>query len=342
MGVDARSVSQSDPFPEIVGRSVTIQEVLELVKKISPSDSSVLIQGESGTGKELIATAIHRLSARASKPLVAINCSAIPETLLESELFGHERGAFTGADRKRNGYFAAASGGTIFLDEIGDMSLSLQSKLLRILQEKKYTPLGGDVSKSTDVRIIAATNNDLEKAVQKNGNFRLDLYYRLNVLPIYLPPLRERREDIEDLLQHFLLVYNRTYADRPPCYFHKETIACMTKYHWQGNVRQLQNIVNRMILTSTGGELLVAHLPSEIQVQQQISAMPQYAEVPDNFGQPGFKLNEHVEQLENKLILKALRSTGNNKNRAAKILGLNRTTLVEKIKKRRLSISNYS
>ena len=340
MSVNSR-VPEPDCFPEIVGRSELMRKLLELVKKVSPSDSSVLIQGESGTGKELIAAAIHRLSTRSSRPFVALNCSAIPETLLESELFGHERGAFTGANRKRDGYFAAANGGTIFLDEIGDMSLTLQAKLLRVLQDKKYTPLGGSSSKSTDVRIIAATNHNLETAMHAGGTFRLDLYYRLNVLPINLPPLRERIDDIEDLLQHFLAAYNRSYSPPVPCYFHPDALACLKRYSWPGNVRQLQNTVDRLILTNSGGVINVDQLPPEF--HRQPSQLPQQLrptinEPSQDLGDPEFRLSEHIERMENQLILRALRSTGNNKNRAAKILGLNRTTLVEKIKKRRLSL----
>ncbi|MDE3269633.1 MAG: sigma 54-interacting transcriptional regulator [Pseudomonadota bacterium] len=340
MGVTPRAL-ESDCFPEIVGRSELMRSLLALVKKISPSDSSVLIQGESGTGKELIATAIHRLSNRSDRPFIALNCSAIPETLLESELFGHERGAFTGANRKREGYFAAADGGTIFLDEIGDMSLTLQAKLLRVLQDKRYTPLGGSSSKNTDVRIIAATNHNLENAMHSGGTFRLDLYYRLNVLPLNLPPLRERTADIDALLQHFLAIYNRSYAPPVPCYFHPDALACLKRYGWPGNIRQLRNTVDRLILTSSGGMIGVEQLPAEFhrqsdQLPQQLQTAAE--ETIQDIGDPDFCLSEHIARMENQLILRALRSTGNNKNRAAKILGLNRTTLVEKIKKRRLSL----
>ena len=336
-----------DLFPEIIGRSLEMRTVLDLVRRVASSDSGVLIQGESGTGKELIATAIHRLSARADKRLLALNCSAIPENLLESELFGHEKGAFTGAERKRKGYFELASGGTIFLDEIGDMTLPLQSKLLRVLQEKKYIPLGGTETKTADARVIAATNTDLEQAIREKRSFRLDLYYRLNVLPIRMPPLRERRSDIEDLLLHFLNVYNRAYTAQEPCYFAPETIALLTGYSWPGNVRQLQNLVERLVVTTAGGELLGKHLPSEFRGTENKTDKNLDAGTGEGrdpivragaraFGEPGFKLNEHVKQLENQFIIEALRTTGNNRNRAAKILGLNRTTLVERIKKRRL------
>ena len=256
---------RSELFPEIVGRSASMGKVLDLVARIAPSDSGVLIQGESGTGKELIAAAVHRLSTRSKQRMLAINCSAIPENLLESELFGHEKGAFTGADRTRRGYFELATGGTVFLDEIGDMTLHLQSKLLRVLQEKKYIRLGGTDTKTADARIIAATNIDLQEAIQDGGKFRLDLYYRLNALPVHIPPLRERKEDIEDLLLHFLAICNRKCAPATPCFFHPATIALLRDYAWPGNVRQLQNLVERLILTTGGGELRTKHLPAEFQ-----------------------------------------------------------------------------
>ena len=339
---------QADLFPEIVGRSAGLRKVLDLVARIAPSDSGVLIQGESGTGKELIAAAVHRLSARNKQRMLAINCSAIPENLLESELFGHEKGAFTGADRTRRGYFELATGGTVFLDEIGDMTLHLQSKLLRVLQEKKYIRLGGTETRTADVRIIAATNIELEEEIKDGGKFRLDLYYRLNALPVRLPPLRERKEDIEDLLLHFLKVYNRSCAPKIPCFFHPTTIALLRDYAWPGNVRQLQNLVERLILTTGGGELCINNLPVEFLHTQKLPALPPATAslalpVAESrcgasaFGKPGFKLTEHVQHLENQYILEALRSTGNNKNKAARILGLNRTTLVERIKKRRLN-----
>ena len=343
---DKAMQEQTDLFPEIVGRSAGLRKVLDLVARIAPSDSGVLIQGASGTGKELIAAAVHRLSACSKQRMLAINCSAIPENLLESELFGHEKGAFTGADRTRRGYFELAAGGTVFLDEIGDMTLHLQSKLLRVLQEKKYIRLGGTETRTADVRIIAATNIDLEAAIQDGGKFRLDLFYRLNALPVYIPPLRERKEDIEDLLLHFLKIYNRSCAPKTPCCLHPATLALLRDYAWPGNVRQLQNLVERLILTTGGGELRLSHLPVEFRHLQKLPARPPTASVAlpaaesrcgaSAFGEPGFKLAEHVQHLENQYILEALRSTGNNKNKAARILGLNRTTLVERVKKRRL------
>ncbi len=339
---------QGDLFPEIVGRSAGLRKVLDLVVRIAPSDSGVLIQGESGTGKELIAAAVHRLSSRSKRRMLAINCSAIPENLLESELFGHEKGAFTGAERTRRGYFELAAGGTVFLDEIGDMTLHLQSKLLRVLQEKKYVRLGCTETRAADVRIIAATNIDLKEAIKDGSKFRLDLYYRLNALPVDIPPLRERKEDIEDLLLHFLKIHNRSCVPKTPCFFHPEALALLRDYAWPGNVRQLQNLVERLILTTGGGELCPQHLPAEFRQAQNLPALSPAASSAalatesrcgaSAFGEQGFDLTEHVQHLENQFILAALRSTGNNKNKAARILGLNRTTLVERIKKRRLSL----
>lgn len=350
-------------FPEIVGRSEVMQNVLQLVAKSAKSDCSVLIHGESGTGKELIAAALHRLSPRSSKRFVAINCSAIPETLLESELFGHEKGAFTGATGRKAGYFEMAHQGTLFLDEIGDMPQRLQAKLLRVLQEKQYTPVGGHVLKKADVRIIAATNVDLDQAV-KDGKFRLDLYYRLNVLPIKLPSLKERKRDILDLLHHFLECSNRTHQMENPCYLNDDALAVLSRYEWPGNVRELQNVVERLVIFARGGEITADKLPDEIRTggnwRNEINlvntsvkfdnptdsfsiqgvglqnGMPTLADIDAALGD--FKLNIYIEELENRLIMEALNKTRNNKQQAAKLLGLNRTTLVERIKKRKLKV----
>ncbi len=350
-------------FPEIIGRSSAMLKVLETISKVARSDSSVLILGESGTGKELIASAIHRLSPRSHKPYSPLNCSAIPEQLLEAELFGHEKGAFTGADRRRIGHFEAAAGGTIFLDEIGDMPQSLQAKLLRVLQDKKFTLLGGNDTKEVDVRVIAATNMNLEKAI-KQGAFRLDLFYRLNVLPITVPPLRERAEDIPALLDNFIETANRVQSVSSPCYFVDELIELLGRYSWPGNVRQLGNLVERLVVMKGGGAIGISDLPSEmierleeestlaasvVQPVVRSTSMPlarpalppaqfpaTYGELPEN----GLDLTTFIEGLENDLIRQALERTGNNRNQAAKLLGLNRTTLVERIKKRRLTTLN--
>lgn len=355
-------------FPEIVGRSPAMLKVLETVAKIARSDGAVLITGESGTGKELIASAIHRLSMRNDKPYVPLNTSCIPETLLESEFFGHEKGAFTNAHQRRVGKFELAHTGTLFLDEIGDMPLTLQAKLLRVLQEKKFSPLGGNDNREANVRIIAATNRDLEEAVREN-QFRHDLFYRLNVLPINLPPLRQRQSDIPDLLEHYVEMNNRVHALSEPCWFDDDATEILSSFRWPGNVRQLQNIVERLVVLKGGGVITRNDLPEELlaSIDQNFSrktdvvanrlsstltvARPDSLSstlVPADFGQSpittlpsdGLDLVRFIEALENDLIRQALERTGNNRNQAAKLLGLNRTTLVERIKKRKLGPLN--
>jgi DNA-binding NtrC family response regulator len=369
-------------FPEIVGRSAAMSRVLETVAKIARSESSVMINGESGTGKELIARAIHRLSVRCHKPFIAINCSAIPENLLESELFGHEKGAFTGAVQKHLGVFARAEGGTLFLDEIGDMAPALQTKILRVLQDKTYTPVGGKDTCSSNVRIIAATHVDLEGAII-NGNFRSDLYYRINVLPVTLPPLRERQEDIPQLLTHFLDLANRAHPKQELCWLTTEAAAMLSSQSWPGNIRQLQNLVERLVVMRGGGAIGIEHIPPEYrktpvapsQTRDPATAPTSHQDAlrlshhTANHGFPagtslhnlnprpglqpaatpfdlgslppdGINLIEFIENLENSLILQALQRTDNNRNQAARLLGMNRTTLVERIKKRKLSPMN--
>jgi transcriptional regulator with PAS, ATPase and Fis domain len=346
-----------DSFTEIVGRSASMVQTLELVSKIAKSDGSVLVYGESGTGKELIASAIHRLSPRSTKRFVAINCSAIPEDLLESELFGHEKGAFTGATTRRTGYFEMAKGGTILLDEIGDMPLRLQAKILRVLQEKQFFPVGSNEARRTDIRIIAATNVNLQKAVE-NGAFRLDLYYRLNVLPVQIEPLRERTTDIEPLLFHFLEISNAKHNISNPCYFNSDVVEALKRYPWPGNVRELQNLVERLVVIRGAGLITLQDLPQEYRtVSTQAKAPQTSAPAPQEIPQApvaqiasnaisselpreGIDLIQFIENLENQYILQALEKTGHNKNQAARLLGLNRTTLVERIKKRKLAPLN--
>ncbi|MCB9228405.1 MAG: sigma 54-interacting transcriptional regulator [Deltaproteobacteria bacterium] len=357
-------------FPEIVFQSREMYRLLKTVLKISRSHGAVLILGESGTGKELIASAIHRLSPRAHKCFTAINCSAIPENLLEAELFGHEKGAFTGADRRRAGLFASAHEGTIFLDEIGDMPLRLQAKLLRVLQEKKFTPVGGREAVHADIRIISATNIDLEQAVQSQ-NFRLDLYYRLNVLPVKIPALRERKEDITLLLDHFTEQSNREHPQMNTAWIDPEAKQLLQHYRWPGNIRQLQNLVERLTVIHSGGRLGIDQLPDEFRplnsssvayISEDTPAEPRATErssgqeafpeqedpslsataLVSRFLKKGFRLNEFIAVLENSFISEALRLTRNNKNQAARLLGLNRTTLVERIKKRKIGSSSES
>jgi transcriptional regulator with GAF, ATPase, and Fis domain len=289
----------------------------------------VLVTGESGTGKELVARALHYNSRRADRPLVTVNCGAIPEELLESELFGHVRGAFTNAVSHRQGRFALAHGGTIFLDEIGDMSPSLQVKLLRVLQERTFEPVGSSKSISVDVRVVAATNQDLQLAIREK-RFREDLYYRLNVIPIEVPPLRERREDIPLLVQHFLKTMNAE-KGRSVSGFSDACMERLLAFEWPGNVRELENLVERLVILRGEGEIGPEDLPppfGSIRAPVRIDA----PRLPGS----GIPFNDAVDRFETDLILQALEATHWNKQRAAALLGLNRTTLLEKIKKKGL------
>jgi two-component system, NtrC family, response regulator AtoC len=314
-------------FHNIIGTGRAMKRIFELVDTIAGLTSTVLIQGETGTGKELIAKAIHFNSPRKDQKMVSINCGAIPENLLESELFGHVKGAFTGAVQTRIGRFEQANGGTIFLDEIGNMPVSLQVKLLRVLQEREFERVGGNSTVKVDVRIIAATSSNLEQMV-KDGTFREDLYYRLNVIPINLPPLRERREDVPLLVQKFIEHF---------CEAHKldlktvspQVMKALMAYEWPGNVRQLENIVERMVaLTGVRPAILPTDLPSEIQNRDSMNFVP-LIEIPEE----GINFQNVVTDMERELILQSLRKTNGNKKLAAKLLNLKRTTLIEKIKR---------
>jgi len=315
-------------FESIIGKSAALRSVLETVEKVANTDSTVLITGESGTGKELVARALHFNSRRSTRAFVTVNCGAIPEELLESELFGHVKGAFTGAIANREGRFAAANGGTIFLDEIGDMSPTLQVKLLRVLQERSFEPVGSSKTLHVDVRVIAATHQDLERMIEER-TFREDLYYRLNVLPIEVPALRDRRDDVPLLVHHFLDVTNQEKSTR----IDGVTDAAMEQlvaYDWPGNIRQLENAIERMAILLGEGEIDVADLPGEIARAHVHEA------IAPRIGPDGLSFNHVIAQIETDLILQALEQTHWNKNRAASLLGLNRTTLLEKIKKKGL------
>ncbi len=322
----------------IVGDSEKIQEVFRLIEKVAQTDSTVLIMGDSGTGKELIAHAIHYQSDRRDKPFVPVNCGAIPEELLESELFGHEKGAFTHAIRTRIGRFELANGGTIFLDEIGDMSPNLQVKILRVLQDHQFERIGGTRTIKSDIRVIAATNKNLEEAVQI-GRFREDLYYRLNVIPIHVPPLRERTSDIPLLVHHFLDKFNRT-KKKSIKSISKEVMQCFMLYGWPGNVRELENMIERLIILANEDRITVRDLPERLRAQRT-EEMAQSLSIPEE----GLSFNSAVSEFEKTLILQALDKTGWIKNKAAQLLNLNRTTLIEKMKKQNLmnrpgSVSN--
>lgn len=325
-----REVSGRFGLKNLIGVSPAMQRVYSMIQKVADTDSTILILGESGTGKELIAKAIHYGSHRADKPLVAVNCGAIPEELMESELFGHVKGAFTGAVATRPGRFEMAEGGTIFLDEIGDMSPRLQVKILRVLQERKFEPVGSNKTVEVDVRIITATNKNLEKAVKENY-FREDLYYRLNVIPIHLPPLRERIEDVPLLIDYFLKKYAKE-NDKPVPELSSEVKNALMRYSWPGNVRELENMMERLLILKHEGVVTLSDLPIRVGQEEDIVTNVQ---IPES----GLSFKDVVDDFENQLILKALEKTNWNKNKAAQLLQLNRTTLVEKIKKRQLEKS---
>lgn len=324
----------------IIGESNQIQQVFDIVEKVADSDSTVLIVGETGTGKELVVKAIHRHSRRCGKPMVAVNCGAIPEELLESELFGHEKGAFTNAVRTRMGRFELANGGTIFLDEVGDMSPKLQVKILRVLQERKFERVGGVKSIKTDVRVVAATNQDLERKVAL-GEFREDLFYRLNVIPIQVPPLRMRRSDIPLLINHFLRWFNET-KGKDIKEITPEARDMLGRYRWPGNVRELENLMERLVILVGKGRITVQDLPDKIQFMptdlfKATLPLPQgerpfKMEVPDE----GLSFDLMMNEFGKRLILEALNKTGWVKKKAAQLLGLNRTTLIEKMKRMNL------
>jgi len=319
----------------IIGESDRMLSLFEMIEKVAGSDSTVLIQGESGTGKELVARAIHDLSNRATKNFVPVNCAAIPDDLLESELFGHVKGSFTGAVATRIGRFEMADRGTLFLDEIGDMKPNLQVKLLRVLQNKELEPVGAARTKKVDVRIIAATNQNLEHLVASKI-FREDLYYRLSVIPITLPPLRERKTDIPLLLNNFLEKFNRN-KQRKVESFDKNTMDILCNFDWPGNVRELENLVERLVILKGSGTITFQDLPEKY---RGIKSAPKSERLtlPDT----GFCLNSAVEDFENQLILQALEKTGGNKKEAATLLNLKRTTLIEKLKKKKLVFNDVS
>jgi DNA-binding NtrC family response regulator len=315
-------------FAKMVGTSEAITRVFDLIRKVADTDATVLILGESGTGKELIAHALHYNSLRRDGPLVPVNCAAIPEELLESELFGHERGAFTHAVRTRIGRFEQANGGTVFLDEIADMSPALQVKILRVLQDRSFERIGGLKTLRVDIRVIAATNQDLEEMVRR-GRFREDLYYRLNVIPIQVPPLRDRTADIPLLVQHFLQEFCRK-KKTPPQRFTPAALELLLNYPWPGNVRELENLLERLVILSEGELIEVADLP------ERFRRHPQTPGAIKDLPQQGLQLTAVVQEFEKDLIIKALEKSHWVKSRAAQLLGLNRTTLLEKMKKQHI------
>jgi len=315
----------------LVSNSDIMKEVLRLIECVADSEGTVLLLGESGTGKELLAQTVHYHSPRRRGPLVPVNCGAIPESLLESELFGHEKGSFTGAIATRVGRFELASGGTIFLDEIGDLSPPLQVKLLRVLQERTFERVGGTRTLKTDARVVAATNQDLEELVVAK-QFREDLFYRLNVVPIIVPPLRQRRGDIPLLIHHFIHQLNdRRNSSLSGC--SEEAMAILSAYQWPGNVRELANLIERIAILKRTGRVDVADLPEKVRRPGNPSSFCVASAIPVN----GIDLGKSVEEFENRLILEALERTNGVKSRAAQLLQINRTTLIEKLKKKSLA-----
>lgn len=309
-------LKETTSYCNLVGQSQAMKKVFATIEKVAPTDSTILINGESGTGKELVARAIHQKSRRSAKPFVAVNCAAIPENLLESELFGHERGSFTGAHERKLGKFELADEGTLFLDEIGCMSPAMQSKLLRVLENKVIERLGSEKGVEVDVRIISATNIEFQKAIEE-GKFRSDLYYRLNVIPLPLPPLRERKEDIKLLAEYFVKKFNKE-VKKEINGLAEAALNNLQKYDWPGNVRELQNIIERAVVLSSGR--LIEELDLPIADQRIVPALA-----------PGANLSESLDQYEKEMIEKALLESNTNRSKAARLLGIPRSTLNSRI-----------
>lgn len=320
---------------KMIGESPKMMALFELIEKVADSDATVLIQGESGTGKELVAQSIHELSSRRNKNFIPVNCGAIPDELLESELFGHVKGSFTGAVANRVGRFEMADRGTLFLDEIGDMKTSLQVKLLRVLQSRELEPVGATRSKKIDTRIIAATNQNLEILVEEKI-FREDLFYRLSVIPVVIPPLRERKEDIPLLVDSFIEKFCRE-SRRNVHGFDREALNALVAFDWPGNIRELENLVERMVILKGSGTITLLDLPEKYRGTvrpPRVDAVP----LPID----GICLSSAVEEFENCLILQALEKTGGNKKEAATLLNLKRTTFIEKLKKKKMLTSELA
>jgi len=309
-----------DQYENIIGQSPVMQDIFTIIDKVADQDSSILIEGESGTGKELVARAIHNRSSRRDQPFIRVNCGALNENLLESELFGHEKGSFTGAIRQKRGRFELADGGTLFLDEIGDISPNMQIKLLRVLQEQEFERVGGELTLKVDVRIISATNKDLRAAL-KEDRFREDLFYRLSVIPIKIPPLRDRKEDIPLLAEYFLqkMAQNRKYQKRS---LHKSSLDLLKRYPWPGNIRELENVIERLVVISPYQEILPAL------TAQHLGFADKETEIPINQS-----LEKTLQEYERNLLIKALKEAKGVKNRAAKILGIRTSTLYYKLQK---------
>ena len=318
----------------MVGAHPSIRKIESIIRRVAVTDATILITGESGTGKELAARAIHNYSLRAERPFVPVNCAAIPENLLESELFGHTRGAFTGAHSTRAGMFQLANHGTILLDEVGELPLAVQAKLLRVLQDGEVRAVGSDQPSSIDVRVIASTNKDLGHQVEK-GSFREDLFFRLQVIPIHLPPLRARRSDIPPLIHHFLDKANRKYG-LSVC-IDREAMIYLWEYDWPGNVRELENLIERLVILSDNNITELKDLPANIRSFVSDKKSPQ-----PSLGGGQIDLREATEQLQYRLMEEALRLTNGNKSAAARMLGLKRTTLVAKLRRKADAVEAFT
>jgi DNA-binding NtrC family response regulator len=327
---DAAAAVRATSRGTIVTGAEGVLNVLSLVDRIAASSCTVLVTGESGTGKELIVAALHDASPRAQSPLVTINCGAIPENLLETELFGHAKGSFTGAHTSRQGRVAAAEGGTLFLDEVGELPLQLQVKILRLLQQREYSPVGDPRVITSDVRMVAATNRDLDDEVSQ-GRFREDLYYRLNVIHLQLPPLRERPGDVAHLAEHFRKMHAERSGRQDITGFSPEALALLKASDWPGNIRALENAIERAVLLSRGPLIAPGDLPERV---RRPAGAP--AELLVDLPADGIDLRAAVDNYETTLIKQALLRTGGNKNRAAQLLGLNRTTLVDMVRRKGL------
>lgn len=336
-----QAMSRSVKREGFIGRSEVMEEIFRLVDRVAPARSTVLITGESGTGKELVAKAIHEASPRANGPFVVVNCSNIPSELLESELFGHTKGAFTGAIAAKKGLFEVADGGTIFLDEIGDLRPETQVRLLRVIQEREFIPVGDTNAVKVDVRIVAATNVDLKEAV-RNGQFREDLYFRLSVVPLELPPLRDRREDILPLVQFFIRKYSQENAREISENLAPEVLSLLESYNYPGNVRELENIIERAIVIAPGNEITADCLTPEVRDPElALKLFASFAGVSDEIDiAKGINFYDEVRKYEIDLIRRALKQTGGHQSRAARLLGLNATTLNSKIKSYNIQIEN--
>jgi len=343
-GVDAKPVAPGGSAPVqspgdlgfagLIGRHGSMRSIFQLIQRVAATSTTVLVTGESGTGKELVAQAIHALSPRRAQRLIPVHCGAIPEDLLESEMFGHEKGAFTDAVSARVGRFRLADGGTIFLDEVGDMSPKLQVKLLRVLEDGRFETVGGVTTQSVNVRVIAATNRNLEEAVAA-GRFREDLYYRLRVVPIEMPPLRERPEDVPLLVDGFLTHLHGA-KGLPRFRITEDALAVLQAHSWPGNVRELRNLLEHLVvLGSDDGLIRREDLPPELSRERKPDALAGWVSPPWDFDGQGIDFNRAMASIEDRLIARALDLSGGNKKEAARLLNLNRTTLIEKLRRKR-------